>query len=36
MRARSLVVGGLLAGAMLLATSVGASANFVCAWPTQP
>jgi hypothetical protein len=30
MKARSFVVGGLLAGAMLMATSVGASANF--AW----
>ena len=36
MKARSFVVGGLLAGAMLMATSVGASANFVWCMSDPP
>lgn len=36
MKARSLVVGGLLAGAMLMATSGGASANFAFCMDDPP
>src|SRR5690348_14142620 len=36
MKARSLVVGGLLAGAMLMATSAGASANFAFCMDDPP
>lgn len=36
MKARSLVVGGLLAGAMLVATSAGASANFAFCMDDPP
>ena len=36
MKARSFVVGGLLAGAMVMATSVGASANFVWCMSDPP
>src|SRR5256885_12728566 len=36
MKARSFIVGGLLAGAMMMATSVGASANFVWCMSDPP